>query len=184
MNYNLIMEIVRTRRIAIVSIVALLLINVCLSAYLSLYQKPRLESLQSSWFAKRKSTGALTVMDAATIYSQGTRDFKTWLARIYPKKDFTRFLGELFETAANNNLAMKNVAYKPDLIKEEGLMAYSIGFTVSGNYTAIKSFISDIARSRQIITIDTISLNNSSTTQESLELKLQITTFLRVEEGA
>ena len=102
----------------------------------------------------------------------------------YPKKDFTRFLGELFETAANNNLAVKNVTYKPDLIKEEGLIAYSIGFNVSGNYAAIKSFISDIARSRQIITIDTISLSNGNPTQESLDLKLQITTYLRIEEGA
>jgi type IV pilus assembly protein PilO len=184
MNYKLIMEIARTRLITIVSVVALLLINACLYAYLSLYQGPRLESLQSNWFAKRQSTGAMTVMDAATIYSQGTRDLKTWLARIYPKKDFTRFLGELFETAANNNLAVKNVVYKPDLIKEEGLIAYTIGFTVSGNYAAIKSFISDIARSRQIIVIDTLSLSNSSTIQESPELKLQITTYLRTEGGA
>lgn len=181
MKYKFILETIRAWRKPAIFVVVLLLINVCSYLYLTIYQEPRLESLQNNWFEKRQKINSMAVVDAATVYEQGTRDLKTWSSRIPPKKDFARFLGDLFETAANNNLSVKSVTYKPNLIKDEGLLAYSIAFSVSGNYAAVKSFISDIARSRQIVTIDNLSLSNSSTTQEAIELKLQLTTYLRVE---
>ena len=181
MNYKLLLEIARQRRSTIILVVALLMLNVSLYTYLSLYQQPQIESQQTDWFKKRQSSGSLVAKDAATIYSEGTRDLKIWLTKIPPKKDFARFLGDLFGTAANNSLVVKNVTYKPEFIKEEGLLAYTIGFNVSGNYAAVKSFITDLERSREMITIDNITLLNSSTTLESIELKLQLTTYLRME---
>lgn len=181
MKFKFILETISARRKMVIFICVLLLINICSYLYLTLYQEPHLESLQNDWFQKRQKMASMSLADAATVYDQGTRDLKTWLSRIPSKKDFARSLGDLFETAANNNLSVKSVTYKPNLIKDEGLLAYTIAFTVSGNYAAVKSFISDTVRSRQIITVDNMSLNNSSTTQEAIELKLQLTMYFKVE---
>lgn len=180
-KYKFILETIRARRKPVIFMAVLLLLNVCSYLYLTIYQEPLLESLQNNWFEKRQKISSMAVVDPAMVYEQGTRDLKAWASRIPPKKDFARFLGDLFETAASNNLSVKSVTYKPNLIKDEGLLAYTIGFSVSGNYAAVKSFISDIARSRQIVTIENLSLNNSSSTQEAIELKLQLITYLRVE---
>ncbi len=119
-------------------------------------------------------------MDSADVYRQGTADLATWRARIYPKKEFARFIGEIFETATNNSLKVGAITYKPQQVKGEDLLAYSFGFNVSGKYAAIKSFIADIQRLREIAVIDNISLSGKAT-EESIEMRLQLTAYFRVE---
>ncbi|MGA2151044.1 MAG: type 4a pilus biogenesis protein PilO [Geobacteraceae bacterium] len=60
------------------------------------------------------------------------------------------------------------------------MLAYSIGFNVSGKYAAIKSFIADIERLRAIAVINNISLNGKAA-EESVDMKLQLTAYFRVE---
>ncbi|HEY6874437.1 MAG TPA: type 4a pilus biogenesis protein PilO [Geobacteraceae bacterium] len=182
MNAKVIKELVRAQPKTFILILVLLLSNVGLYLYVAAYQTPRLESLQRAWLEKRKSARGGPALDTAAVYRQGENDLKLWQARIMQKKDFTRFVGSLFQIAANNSLAFKGVSYKPSQVKEEKLVSYSLGFDVSGKYAAVKSFISDLGRMREIMTIDNISLNAGKEAEGVVALKVQLTVYLRTEE--
>ncbi len=181
MTAKSIKQILLARPKSFILLAVLLTMNAGLYVYGSIYQTPRLAALQSAWFEKRRAVEKGTLKDAATIYRQGTSDLATWRARIAPKKDFARVVGEVFEFAASNSLTVGNVTYKLAPIKDENLLAYSIAINVSGKYTALKSFLADLMRSREIMTIDNVALNSSSATEESVNLKVQLTAYFRTE---
>ena len=168
------------RRNAFIAISVLILINIGLFLYSSAYLEPRIAILQNKWSEKRLLAAGGAVIDAAAVYRQGIADLAAWRTRIYPKKEFAAFIGEIFDTATNNTLKVGAITYKPRLVKGEDLLAYSIGFNVSGKYAAIKSFIADIERLREIAVIDNISLSGKSA-EESIEMRLQLTAYFRVE---
>jgi type IV pilus assembly protein PilO len=181
MNLQLLKETLLAWKRTFSLVIFLLLLNIVLFIYLSLYQEPRVTSLQTSWFEKRQQSSRTDIRDADTIYAEGTKDLQAWNSRILPQRDFARLIGELFETASNNSVAVKSVAYKPGSLKEQGLLAYSIDFSVSGRYAGVKSFIYDLMRSRQIMVLEGLSLANGSQTKEDVELKLKLTTYFRME---
>ena len=182
MNIPLVTEIIKARPKTFILIIALVLLNIGLYLFTAVYQKPRLEGLQSTWFVKRKTATGGTAIDSAAVYQQGVSDLTAWRARIIPKKGFAGFVGRLFETAASNSLAFKGVSYKASQLKDENLITYSLDFNVIGKYGAVKSFIADIGRMREILTIDNISLNKISNSEDSVSLKVQLTVYLRMEE--
>lgn len=182
MNAKVIKELLKAQPKTFILIFALLFLNVCLYLYTSIYQAPRLASLQGTWFEKRKAASGGRVLDTVAAYRQGENDLKLWQARIMPKRDFARFVGGLFEAAANNSLAFKGVSYRLTAVKNEKLASYSLDFNVSGKYAAVKSFISDLGRMREIMTIDNISLNTSKAAEDVVALKVQLTVYLRTEE--
>lgn len=172
-------QIIKTRRNSFIAIFVLVLINIGLYTYCSVYLEPQVAFLQNKWSEKRLVAARGMVTDSAAIYRQGIADLAAWRARIYLKREFARFIGEVFETAANNTLKVGSINYKPQSVKGEDLLAYSIGFNVSGKYAAIKSFIADIERFREIAVIDDISLNGK-TTDESIDMRLQLTAYFRM----
>jgi type IV pilus assembly protein PilO len=180
MNISMLRQIITARRNSFIAISVLILINIGLYLYSSTYLGPRVAFLQNKWSEKRLLAAGGAVIDTAAVYRQGTADLAAWRARIYPKKEFSRFIGELFETATNNTLKVGAITYKPQPVKGEDLLAYSIAFNVSGKYAAIKSFIADIERLHEIAVIDNISLN-AKTTEETIDMRLQLTAYFRVE---
>lgn len=128
----------------------------------------------------RMQAAASNTLDAASVFRQGKSDLETWRERISPKRDFAAFIGELFETATNNNLKVGAITYKPGPVKGEDLLAYSIGFNVSGKYAAIKSFISDIESFKRIAVIDNIALSGKSD-EEAVDMRVQMTAYFRGE---
>jgi len=178
-----IIENIRARKKSFIAILALFLVDIALVVYAALYQTPRLESLQSQWLEKRKSTIVDAAQDTAAVYRQGVADLTLWRARISPKRGFARFVGSLFETAANNSLSFKGVTYKVTQIKKEELVTYTLDFNVMGKYAAVKSFLADIGRMPEILTVDTIALANSKTTgEDAVALRVQLTVYLRMVE--
>jgi type IV pilus assembly protein PilO len=180
MNITLLQQIFKARQKSFICIFILIIIDAGLYAYSAAYQEPHLAGLQIRWAEKRRLAAGEAVMDRAAVYRQGTSDLAAWRKRIAPKKEFARFIGDLFETAGNNSLKVGAITYKPEPVKGEDLLAYSIGFTVTGKYAAIKSFIADVERHREIAVIDNISLNGKAT-EESVSLRLQLTAYFRVE---
>jgi type IV pilus assembly protein PilO len=180
MKTDIFRQILKSRQKSFICISILIVANLGLYVFSSAYLEPQLADLQRKWSEKRAQAAAEPAMDAAAIYRQGTADLKTWRARISPKREFAGFIGELFETAVNNSLKVGAITYKPTLIKGENLLAYSIGFNVSGKYAAIKSFIADIEKYREIAVIDDISLNGKSD-EELVDMRLQLTAYFRVE---
>jgi type IV pilus assembly protein PilO len=181
MNAKLLEQILRARLKTFIFIGVMVLANVGLYVYVSVFQVPRLAGLQNAWFEKRRAAEKGTLKDAAAIYRQGTADLEAWRARVAPKKDFARVIGDIFETAASNSLKVGGIAYKPAPNKDENLIAYSIAFNVTGKYAAVKSFLADLMRSREIMTVDNVSLNSTSATEESDDLRVQLTAYFRTE---
>ena len=182
MNVQVVKEIVRTRPKAFMAILVLCLFNICFYAFESTYQKPRLERLKAKWFETRKRSVGGTAQGFADSYQQGERDLKVWRERIIPKRGFPGFVGTLFETAANNSLQFKGVTYKVSQIPAEDLVLYSLDFTVTGKYPSIKSFIADLGRLREMVTVDHIALSNSNETGDAVGLKVLLSVYLRMEE--
>jgi type IV pilus assembly protein PilO len=181
MNMNVVIQIITARRKTVVLLVVLVLLDVGLYLLHSVYQAPQLASLQNGVFAARRALSGGLPQDAETVYRQGTADLAAWDKRISPKREFARFLGDLFELARNNTLTMGGITYKPSLLKGERLLAYSVSFNVSGKYGQVKSFIADISRMRDIAVIDAISLNSSKLTEEYVNMKLDMTAYFRME---
>lgn len=181
MNVEFLKEVYQARRKTLLILLALFLVNVAAYLYTALYQAPRLASLRGQVAEKQQLHSGGVTQDAAAVYRQGKADLVAWRERIPPKKEFTRLVGELFELASSNSLGIGGVTYKPLPLKEENLLGFSIGFNVSGKYAAIKSFVSDLARSREIMHIDSLALNNSRPTEESIDMKLQLTAYFRLE---
>jgi len=163
-------------------ILVLVLVNTGFFMYEALYQVPRYEKLQNQWFEKRKTLTGGAGQDPGLMYQQGIKDLAAWQERIVPKKRFTRFIGTLFETASNNSLALNGVSYKIVPVSDKKLVAYSLDIKVNGKYGAVKSFLSDLERMPEIVTIDNISLNNKSMLEDMVDLKVLLTVYLKLEE--
>lgn len=178
MNGKFLWDIVRSRPKSLAVVLLLILLNGGLFFFSSYHQQPRLLELRQQWAEKRRAGG---VRDAAAIFRQGTSDLATWHARIAPKKDFARLIGTLFDTAASNSLKVGGVSYKPVPVKEDNLLAFTISFGVSGKYAAVKSFIADLMHTKEIVTLDNVSLASTKLTEESVDMKVQLTAYFKAE---
>jgi len=181
MNISIIKEVITSRKRTLILIAVLLVLDVGLSAFVALYQKPLLANKQVNWFDKRRSASGGTAVAMAAVYAQGEKDLQTWQGRIIPKKDFARFVGSLYEIAAKNSLAFKGVAFKASQVKGEDLALYEVDMNVVGKYGAIKSFIADLGRRREIMTLDNLSLTSSVENGDAIALKVQMSVYLRME---
>jgi type IV pilus assembly protein PilO len=182
MNIKVVGEILKLQPKTFILITVMILANICLFLFSAFYQMPRFEKLQKQWLDKRKISTVGAGQDVSMLYQQGVKDLTTWRGRIIPKREFAKFIGTLFETATNNSLAFNGVSYKVVPLKEKGLTAYTLDFNVSGKYGAVKSFIADMGRIPEIVTIDGVSINNKAFMVDLVELKIQLTVYLKLEE--
>ena len=182
MSYEMLREILRMRRNSFLFLGFLLFLNLAAFAYLFFYQKPELARAQSEWLVQREAQATGEEAKGSTArYQQGQRDLEAFRERLIPKPAFAGFLKELFETAGRNSLSLKGITYKPEPVQGQGMLAYSIAYTVSGNYGGIKSFLAELSRYRKIVTVDSISLSNTAQTEEAVNLKVQMTAYLKTE---
>ncbi len=178
---KLFLEIIKGRKKTFVFLAALLAANVGIYIYVPFFQMPRLELLRKSWVDMRRQTESGVNWDPSAVFSQGTADLATFQARMPTKKEYARLVGELFEMAADNGLQVKGITYKPTPLKDGNLLLYAITLGVEGKYAAVKSFIADLEQLHDLITIDHISLDGNSVTEESVKMQLQLSAYLRVE---
>ena len=181
MNYEMLREIIALRRKSLGLLAFLVLVDLALVLFLSLWQQPALERAQNDWFAKRDAAARGVDRGVTARYRDAERDLGLFQKRLIDKKDFAAFLSDLFAIAKSNSLTLRGISYKPTPMKEPGLFSYGIGFGVTGKYAGVKSFIADLARFPKMVTVDSVSLGNSSATEEAVELQVQLTVFLKME---
>ena len=175
---KLLMEIVRARLRSIVVLVILLVMNTALACYALFWQAPRNEALQ----IRRNDQQRLLTSGGGNIaatYRQGSADLATFQTLVPPRKSFARVVGEILETARNNGLSVSAVTYKPDPVGSGGLIDYALSFSVTGKYAAIKSCFADIQRYKEMVVIDQFSLAGGRTTEEVVDMKLNLTVYLQ-----
>ncbi|HBA89161.1 MAG TPA: pilus assembly protein PilO [Geobacter sp.] len=184
MSYQMLRDIIaaRPKSFAFIAFLALLALTVTL--YLSLWQQPELEKAQMQWFAKRQALAKGEMVGDATRYHNGVRDLELFRKRLPLKKDFASVLGRIYDTARNNSLSMKGVALRPANLKGEegkGIFSYGVTFTLTGRYAGVKSFLADLARYPEMVTVDSVTLANTSQTEEAVSLSVQLTAYLKTE---
>ncbi|RII27039.1 MAG: hypothetical protein CXR31_07185 [Geobacter sp.] len=179
MNGKLLWDIVKSRPKSLAVVLLLVILNCGLFFYSAYSQQPRLQNLRQQWTEKRRAGGG--VRDVAGIYRQGTGDIATWRGRITPKKDFARLIGTLFDMASSSSLKVGAVSYRPVPVKQDNLLAFSISFSASGKYAAVKSFIADLMRTKEILILDNIKLSSTKTTEEAIDMKIELTAYFKTE---
>lgn len=178
---KLLLVIINQRKKSFAVIAALVAMNVLLFSFIVFYQNSRLQDLQATWFEQRRLAKAGESRAPIAIFRDGKADLATFRERIPEKREYTRLVGELLELAENNGLSTGSITYKPSEIKNENLVTYAVTMNVAGKYAGIKSLIFDIQRLPEIITIDSLALNGEGLTEESVDMRLQLTVYLKTE---
>ena len=175
---KLLLEIIGLRRKSIIFLGLLLLLNMLLVIYSQFRQAPRNEALQIRRNEQQRLLG-MGGGDISAIYRQGSADLATFFAMVPPRKSFARVVGELLEMAHNSGLIVSAVTYKPDPVVSGGLVDYSLSFSVSGNYAGVKSYFADLQRFKEIVVVDQFSLAGGRSTEEVVDLRLNLTLYLQ-----
>ena len=172
------LEIVQARLKSIIVLGVLLILNVALAVYALFWQAPRNEALQIRRNDQQRllSSGG---GDISAIYRQGTIDLQTFQTLAPPRKSFARVVGEILEMAHNSGLTVSGVTYKPDPVASGGLIDYVLVFSVVGKYAGVKSYFADLQRFKELVVVDQFSLAGGRTTEEVVDLKLNLTVYLQ-----
>jgi type IV pilus assembly protein PilO len=176
---QLALEIVRQKWRILSTIGFMLLLNVIFSIVISSYQLPLILSLQAKWNDVRQKAARSSKVDAGTMYKQGTADLEKLNALIPEKREFARILSDLIEAAAASSVEVGAISYKPVQLKEEPLLSYQLSLSVSGSYAGVKSFLSDLHKSQELLIVDTVTFSNSDLYVENVVMNVQLTVYLR-----
>lgn len=179
---NYLIEIVRQKWRYLTAILILLLLNIIMATFVSLYQTPSIADLQNKWGDLRNHSARGAKADVTTLYQQGLADLEKLKNSIPKKRDFARVLSGLLESASNSAVNVGTITYKPVEIKGENLLSYQLSIAVNGSYAAVKNFLTDIQSNSELLVVDSVSFSNSDLFVENVIMNLQITVYLR--EGA
>ncbi|MBT1071436.1 type 4a pilus biogenesis protein PilO [Pelotalea chapellei] len=173
------LEIFRLKKRLLLITTLLLLITLILSTYVWNYQTSAIADAQITWSELRQKMALVGKQDVSLSYRQGKDALDSLEARIPLKREFPRVLGDILEAAAASGVITGNISYKPQVIKNEKLLAYSVSMNVGGGYASIKSFLADVLKSREFIVVDGFTLNNTDLYEEYVSMDLRLTVYLR-----
>lgn len=175
----LLLEIARLKKNMLIVVGILLLLNAGLYTGLNFYLEPAVNSVQLKWSDLRRKVAARGHMDVTALYHQGKADLDKLGARLPSKRQFPRVLGDILAAAASNNVTSSNLVYKPELVKDQNLVAYDLTMNVKGSYAGIKSFIADILMIREMVVIDSFMFSQTEATAGNITMNLHLTVFMR-----
>lgn len=176
------LELFRQKRGFLIIAGTLLLANAILITLINGYQESALSEAKRKWTDQRNRVAAVERGDVTAAYQQGKRDLDKLETMIPPKGQFPRLLGDILDAAASSGLTMGTVTYNPKAVKDENLLSYGMTMTVGGSYAAVKSFLADLQKNRELVVIDDIKLTNSDPFEEKVTMEVILTVYLR--EGA
>lgn len=176
------LEILRQKWRLLSVILTLLVANVVLGVFVSAYQLPSLEDLQTKWAGLRLQAARAGQTDPVALHRQGAADLEKLKTRTPEKRQFARVLSDLLEAAASSSVEVGTISYKPVEVKGEALLSYQLSLSVSGRYAAVKSYLADLQKNPELLVVDTVAFSNSDLFVEKVVMDLRITVYLR--EGA
>lgn len=176
---QVLLEIVRQKKISLLLVLVLLILNVVIMVLIASYQEPELVTTRNRWNELRNMAARTGKADAATLYRQGAADLEKLNSRIPLKREFARVLSDIIEITSDNGVTTGAITYKPVPIKDESLLSYQFSFSVGGNYAAIKSCLSDLQRHPELLVVDSVAFSNGDLFEEKVVMNLNITVYLR-----
>ncbi len=143
------------------------------------YQKDKLNNLQELYRAKRmikppgENTNQQKLLDAK-------KDIQFFVGQLSPRTEFPNVIAELIQIIHKHGLIVSKMTYTPEPVSFHNLLKFTTAFSVIGRYQPVKTFLADLQESKTLFCIDDFSIVNKSTQEEeSIELKLQISTFFK-----
>ncbi|MFA7060064.1 MAG: type 4a pilus biogenesis protein PilO [Pedobacter sp.] len=179
---QVLLELLRLKKQSLIAIGLLLLSNVVLYAFVSGYQESALIKARADWSNLRRRVAAADRGDVKVAYRQGKSDLERLRSMIPLKRQFPRVLGDVLDAAASSGVAIGSITYKPQVVKDEELLAYIVTMSTSGSYAALKSLLADLQKYHELVVIDGVSFANSDPYVENVSMELHLTVYLR--EGA
>lgn len=173
------LEIVRLRKWWLLCAGLLLLLCVGLSVAVDGYQKPKIAARREKWSELRRQVAVAGNRDLSALYRKGNADLAALRERIPPRRQFPRLLGDILEQASSSGVSMGPITYKPRQLGQERLLAYELSLGVSGGYAAVKSFLADLLKSRELLVVDEVTLTNADLFEENVTMDLRLTVYLR-----
>lgn len=181
---EMIHELLKKKRTLLIAILILFIVNVILYTVQCFYLTPQLNIVDQTYEELSRRSAAEGIKDVSTLYKHGIDDLKKISTLIPAKRQFSQLLGDLMDIASSNSLVVGKMSYKPQVLKEEDLLAYSLSMSVNGSYAAIKSFMSDLQSKHEMLIVDDAVFSNEDPYEESVSVDLQITLYLHNQEGA
>lgn len=175
------LEIVLGKKWQLIAVAIGLLLNIGLLVWIDGHQTQAISSAQVTWNDLRRRLASTGRESVENRFRQGKTDLDAIRERIPEKRQFASLLGDLIENAASSGVTVGPITYKPESIRDEHLLAYVVTISVSGRYAAIKSFLSDQLKKRELLIVDAISLTNSDPYEENVTMNLHMTVYLREE---
>ncbi len=116
------------------------------------------------------------------LFVLAQKDLAGFQEAIPEYQDFTALIEELVLLSSRAGLALTQISYNSERVKEVDLLRFGLSFNLAGDYAQIKRFIHSLEQSTRLITISTISLQSAD--QGSVSLRLQLATYFRPERVA
>lgn len=179
----ILLELLQEKRAALIAILALVVANIISFMLWTNYINPRLITSTERYENLRKISILEGKADSSTLYKRGVDDLKTLSERIPTKRQFPQLLSEIMELASSNSVTVGTMNYKPEQVKEDNLLEYSVTLSVTGKYSAIKSFLGDMLLKKEMLVIEEPSFANSDPFEEAVSLNLKMTIYLQNKEG-
>ena len=177
------LELLREKKRTMIAALLLLLLNIGLYAVSTGYLAPKIARAQASWTDLRQRVAVAGRADVATVYQRGIDDLKKLATRIPAKRQYPRVLSEILDAAASSAVVTGNISYKPQVVKNRGLLAYGVTMTVGGSYAAVKSFLGDLQKNSELVVIEGLSLSKSDLFEENVVMDLRLSVYLQEREG-
>ena len=183
MKFTILKQIMAMRRKTLIAVASLFAIALSFQLFLNMYQNPKVDKLQAEWMKLREQEGrGVLLQDRETLYRNGISDIARFRERVYPKSQFAKYIGELYDLGAKNSLEIDSITYKPSLNKDDKLLSYAIILTVSGKYPQLKKFIYDLGTHGNIQVINSVSMVAANTPAAAVvQLQLHLTSYFNME---
>ncbi|MDY6848726.1 MAG: type 4a pilus biogenesis protein PilO [Geoalkalibacter sp.] len=176
----------RQNRLVPVLLLALLLINIGLKVWRGRMVRPQINHLQQNLGRQQQELERMRQLGARqdspeAVYRRGREDLSRFYAMIPAKSDLTGLIEELFNMAHRAGLEIDRIGYDPQKLEDQPLLAYSLMFSVNGNYEQLKSFVYDIETSPRLIILDEIALSGAGEGERPVSLNLRFTTYFQAD---
>lgn len=178
MNKPLFEQILRENRV--LAVMVLICLVICAGTwYAALRQGTLLAQQQFSWNAKRRQAALRTDAQSPAQFQNDKEKLRELYSTIPYRYEYPRVISEILDFMALRGATPGPMQYKPRKTDLNGLIAYTMNCSATGNYPGLKRLIADLERLDGISTLDAVSFSNPEPAVEMVTLDLQLTVYLR-----
>jgi type IV pilus assembly protein PilO len=178
----IIKQIVQSRKKSLISLTVLFVLSLSIQFAIKFYCEPKLNELSIALQKQREHQGrGVALQSRDVLYKNGLKDLQQFNEQVYPKSNFARFIGELYNLAESNGIELTTISYKPTKNKDAQFLEFELAISANGTYLKLKKFIGELNTSSNLLAIDMISFSSKGASSDLVQLQMNITSYFRVE---